>query len=292
LNVLNKRKSKCKVRIGPAGWSYPDWKGVVYPDPEPEGFDPLTYLARYFDTIEINSTFYRPPHPRNSYRWVKRTSGNSDFRFTVKLYRKFTHERDELKPQEEQQWKRGMEPLIDSGRLGAILMQFPYSFHYSRENLDYLYALRRTFSALPLVLEIRHRSWDRPETFDFLRDIEVGFCNIDQPRISYSQPPTSRVTSPVAYVRLHGRNVRDWFRKNAGRDDRYNYLYSGPELEEWRQRIDLLKKEAPQVYVIANNHYRGQAVCNSLQLKSMLEKRAVSVPASLLPVYPRLTGSA
>lgn len=261
---------------------------MVYPSRKVRGFDPLAYLARYFDTIEINSTFYRPPYPRNSYEWVKRTSHNADFRFTVKLYRKFTHEKDQLSPQEEKKWREGMEPLIEGDRLGAVLIQFPYSFHYSGENLDYLYFLRRKFPDSPLVLEIRHRSWNRAETFDFLKDINVGFCNIDQPRISYSQPPTSRVTSPVAYVRLHGRNVRDWFRKNAGRDERYDYLYSGPELEEWLRRIDELKKQARQVYVIANNHYQGQAVCNSLELKSMLEKRPVPVPSSLLPFYPRL----
>jgi uncharacterized protein YecE (DUF72 family) len=277
-----------QVRVGPAGWSYPDWEGVVYPARKGRGFDPLAYLARYFDTIEINSTFYRPPYPKNSFKWAERIAHNEDFRFTVKLYRKFTHERDELTPAEEKQWKKGMEPLIEAGRLGAILVQFPYSFHYTEENLDYLSDLRGKFPDSPLVLEIRHRSWNRKETFDFLKDIKIGFCNIDQPRLSYSQAPSSRVTSAVAYIRLHGRNVRDWFRKSAGRDERYNYLYSLPELQEWSERIKAVAKQAREVYVIANNHYRGQAVCNSLQLKSGWEKRPVPVPPAMLTLYPQL----
>lgn len=281
-------KTKSVVRVGPAGWSYQDWEGVVYPSPRGKHFDPLTYLTHYFDVIEINSTFYHPPLSRNSLSWLKRTAHNPDFRFTVKLYRNFTHERAKLLPEEEAQWQAGLEPLLNAGKLGAVLAQFPYSFHNTEENQEYLFHLREKFPHYPLIIEIRHRSWDRPEVFRFLKDTGMGFCNIDQPQVSYSTPPTAQVTSRVAYVRLHGRNVRDWFRKDAGRDDRYNYLYTEPELKEWLKRIRTLQEEAREVYVIANNHYRGQAVCNSLQLKAMLDQRRVPVPAPLLPLYPQL----
>jgi uncharacterized protein YecE (DUF72 family) len=276
------------VRVGPAGWSYRDWEGVVYPFSRTKSFDQLAYLARFFDLIEVNSTFYRPPSARSSLSWLRRTSFKPEFRFTVKLFRNYTHDPEALKPEEEEQWKTGVKPLQDAGKLGAVLAQFPYSFHCTEENREYLTSLRQRFRTSPLVVEIRHRSWDRPETFRFFQEIGVAFCNIDQPQVSYSTPPTDRVTSEIAYVRLHGRNVRDWFRKDAGRDARYNYLYSETELEEWSKRIRDMQKQVREIYVVANNHYQGQAVCNSLQLKAGLEHRRIPVPAQLLPFYPQL----
>lgn len=278
-----------KIRVGPAGWSYQDWKGVVYPASPGARFEPLTYLAGYFDLIEVNVTFYRSLSPRISTAWIKKIAVNPNFRFSVKLLRKFTHEPEDLHAGEEDLWKAGIEPLMEAGRLGALLAQFPYSFHYGEDSREYLYRLQRRFDGYPLVVEVRHRSWDREEALLFFKDIGVGFCNIDQPQVSYSLPPSSFLTSPVAYLRLHGRNVRDWFRKGAGRDDRYNYLYSEFELEEWVKRLHRISSAAREVYVVANNHFRGQAVCNALQLKSMLEGRRVPVPKSLLPFYPQLS---
>jgi len=278
-----------KIRVGPAGWSYPDWKGVVYPPSPGSKFEPLTYLSAYFDLIEVNVTFYRSLSPRITAAWIKKIAGNQDFRFSVKLFRKFTHETDTLAAGEEKLWKAGIEPLLEAGRLGALLAQFPYSFHYGEDAREYLYRLQRSFDGYPLVVEVRHRSWDRKEVVHFFKDLGVGFCNIDQPQVSYSFPASSLVTSPIAYLRLHGRNVRDWFRKSAGRDDRYNYLYLEPELQEWVNRIHRISSSAQEAYVVTNNHYRGQAVCNALQLKSMLEGCRVPIPDSLLPFYPQLS---
>jgi len=277
------------IRVGPAGWSYQDWEGLVYPPP-PKGtrFDPLAYLAGFFDTLELNNTFYRPPTPSMAKSWVKRVESNPRFRFTAKLYRGFTHARESITKADETAFKDGLSPLVEAGRLGALLLQFPYAFHQNEQNRAYLRALAEGFREFPLVLEVRHASWDRAPVYRFLREIQVGFCNLDQPRVSYSIGPTRKVTAKVGYLRLHGRNVKDWFREDAGRDARYDYLYNEFELFEIAERIRQIAKEAEEVYVITNNHYRGKAVCNALELKAKLGEKNLKIPGVLLEHYPQL----
>ena len=276
------------IRIGPAGWSYQDWEGIVYPPKKGSKFDPLAYLSEYFDTIELNNTFYRPPTPTMSKSWARRVQSNPRFKFTAKLYRNFTHARESLSEADEGTFKNGLAPLVEAGRLGAILLQFPYSFHNKEENLTYLKDLADRFKEVPLVLEIRHASWDRASAYRFLREIQVGFCNVDQPQVSYSIGPTKTVTGRIGYLRLHGRNVKDWFREDAGRDARYDYLYNEFELFEISERIRAIAKEAEEVYVITNNHYRGKAVSNALELKAKLGEKNLKVPEVLLEHYPQL----
>jgi uncharacterized protein YecE (DUF72 family) len=276
------------IRIGPAGWSYEDWEGIVYPPKKGSKFDPLVYLANLFDTIEINNTFYRPPAPQMVKGWVRRVQGNPQFRFTAKLYRLFTHDREKLQGGEEEAFKKGLEPLIENQRLGALLLQFPYSFHFNKENLAYLLDLIKKFIGYPLVLEVRHASWDKADAYRFLRETRIGFCNIDQPQVSYSIGPTKKVTSEVGYLRLHGRNVKEWFREDAGRDARYDYLYNEFELFELTERTRQISKEAKETYVITNNHYHGKAVCNALELQAKLGAKRVKIPDVLFPHYPQL----
>jgi uncharacterized protein YecE (DUF72 family) len=276
------------IRVGPAGWSYRDWEGIVYPPKKGAKFDPLVYLSEFFDTIELNNTFYRPPTPTMSKSWVRRVQSNSRFKFTAKLYRNFTHARESLAEADEGIFKNGLTPLVEADRLGALLFQFPYAFHNTDENRAYVRELADRFKEYPLVLEIRHASWDRASAYRFLREIQMGFCNIDQPQVSYSIGPTKTVTSKVGYLRLHGRNVKDWFREDAGRDARYDYLYNEFELFEVSERIRVIVKEAEEVYVITNNHYRGEAVCNALELKAKLGEENLKVPEVLLEHYPQL----
>ena len=276
------------IRVGPAGWSYQDWEGMVYPPKKGSKFDPLVYLADIFDTIELNNTFYRPPTLQMSKSWAKRVQSNPRFKFTAKLYRNFTHERQSLTEVDEGVFKSGLEPLVESGRLGVLLLQFPYSFHNTEDNRGYVQKLAGQFKEYPLVLEIRHASWDRGSAYQFLRDLQVGFCNIDQPQVSYSIGPTKKVTSKVGYLRLHGRNVKEWFHEDAGRDARYDYLYNEFELFELTERIRQISQEAEETYVITNNHYHGKAVCNALELKAKLGEKGLKIPEVLLQHYPQL----
>lgn len=277
------------IRFGPAGWSYDDWKGIVYPDERPKGFDPLPYLARYFDTIEINSTFYRPPRPEVAERWARRVGENRDFKFTAKLWRRFTHERDEAwSPEEVDVVRSGMDPLAEHGRLGALLIQFPWSFKATDESLEWLGDVSGAFSAYPAVVEVRHASWNRPEFYEWLDRRGVGFVNIDQPLFRRSIEPSAKAAGRVGYVRLHGRNYEDWFREEAGRDARYDYLYSREELESWVQRIRELAsdKTMEDVYVVTNNHYRGQAVANAVMLAAMVRGAPQKAPGILISAFP------
>jgi uncharacterized protein YecE (DUF72 family) len=276
------------IRVGPAGWSYEDWEGIVYPPKKGSKFDPLAYLADFFDTIELNNTFYRPPTPQMGKSWANRVQANPRFKFTAKLYRKFTHQREALTEADEGAFKAGLTPLMEGQRLGALLLQFPYSFHNSEDNQAYLKTLADKFREYPLVLEVRHASWDRAPAYQSLRENQIGFCNIDQPQVSYSIGPTKKVTSTVGYLRLHGRNVKEWFREGAGRDARYDYLYNQFELFELTERVRQIAKEAGETYVIANNHYRGQAACNALEIKAKLGEKNLKIPEVLLQHYPQL----
>ena len=276
------------IRVGPAGWSYEDWEGIVYPPKKGSKFDPLAYLADFFDTIELNNTFYRPPTPQMGKSWAKRAQANPRFKFTAKLYSNFTNERQALTDADEGAFKAGLLPLMQNQRLGALLLQFPYSFHNSEDNRAYLKTLADKFREYPLVLEVRHASWDRASAYQFLKENQIGFCNIDQPQVSYSIGPTKKVTSAVGYLRLHGRNVKEWFREGAGRDARYDYLYNQFELFELTERVRQIAKDAQETYVIANNHYRGKAACNALEIKGKLGETNLKIPEVLLQHYPQL----
>ena len=278
------------IRVGPAGWSYADWAGIVYPRSRPHGFHEAEFLARFFDTIEINTSFYQPPRPEAARNWAARVAHNPRFKYTAKLWRRFTHDR-EAGQEDERAMKRGLEPLAEMGRLGALLMQFPWSFKWTRENREYLGGLVMQFVEYPLVLEVRHSSWDRPEAFELLGDLGVGFCNIDQPLIGRSLGPTERSGGLVGYVRLHGRNYDQWFGASEPHE-RYNYLYRTEELEPWVERARRIAGSARVTFVIANNHFEGKGVANGLEITHLLTGQPVPVPETLRARYPELAAIA
>lgn len=282
------------IRFGPAGWSYKDWEGIVYPPEKPKGFDALEFIAAFFDVVEVNSTFYHPARRSVAESWVKRTSHNDDFRFTAKLWRRFTHERKTAwNADEVEQARAALEPMQEAGRLGAVLAQFPWSFRNTEENREWLDDVVATFEEFPLVLEVRHASWNTPEFFRDLLERGVGFVNIDQPVFKDSIQPSARSTSPVGYIRVHGRNYHDWWRQGAAPHERYDYLYSADELEPWAQRAQEVASQplTQDVYVVTNNHYRGKGVVNALMLQSMVEGRKVSAPEPLFDQYGPLLGA-
>ena len=276
-----------RIHVGTAGWSYRDWEGVLYPKPHPRGFDPLAYLSHYVDVIEVNSTFYRPVEPDVARRWVDRVSDASRFAFTAKLWKRFTHERDTAFTRSEVATVRhGFTPMHNAGKLGALLLQFPWSFRRTEENRLWLDDVTRAFDEFPLVVEVRHVSWSVPEFYDELTERGIGFVNIDQPLFRHSVKPSATATAPVGYVRIHGRNYHDWFRKDAGVEARYDYLYTPAELEPWAERArEVAASGADDVYAIANNHYRGQAAVNAIQLASMVRDEPVPAPEPLFASY-------
>ena len=277
-----------EIRVGPAGWSYEDWAGIVYPAARPRGFHEATYLADYFDTIELNVTFYRPATPEMARSWLARVAHNPRFLFTAKLWQQFTHER-ELTAANEREFRPGIEVLLAAGKLGALLLQFPWSFKNLPDNREYLEKLAERFRDFPLVVEVRHASWNQPAFYEWLAGRGIGFCNIDQPVIGRSIRPSERATAAVGYVRLHGRNYEEWFsdREESSAAERYNYLYSADELKPWVERIEKVADEARVTFVITNNHFHGKAVTNALQLLHRLTGKPVRVPPPLLQHYPQ-----
>jgi uncharacterized protein YecE (DUF72 family) len=284
---MNGTPSNPAILVGPAGWSYTDWEGIVYPRHKPRGFHQAAYLAQFFDTIEINTSFYSPPRAEVVKAWAAKIAFNPNFKFTAKLWKRFTHERN-ANLQDEKMFKQGLAPLVTEGRLGGLLLQFPWSFRNTSENHEYLSGLVMQFMEYPLVLEVRHSSWNKPEVFEWLAGLRVGFCNIDQPVIGQSIAPSARATAPVGYVRLHGRNYEHWFTSNEHPEERYNYLYSQAELEPWAARIQNIAQRAEVTFVITNNHFQGKAIANALQLVSLLRNQPVHVPETLQEFYPEL----
>ena len=280
--------SPATIRVGPAGWSYDDWTGPVYPDPKPRGFDPLEFLARYVDTVEVNSTFYRPASPTAARSWLARSADNPRFRFTAKLWQRFTHEQavGAWTTAEVREARAALDTLRDGGRLGAVLLQFPWRFKRTPESREWLGDLVSAFPELPLVVEVRHDSWLVPEFFEGLAERGVGFVNIDQPLFRRSVKPSAEAVGAVGYVRVHGRNAKDWFRADAGVNERYDYLYSADELAPWVERTLEIATEAGETYVVANNHYRGQAMVNGTMMRAMLDGSPAAAPPQLIAAYP------
>ncbi|MCL4502859.1 MAG: DUF72 domain-containing protein [Deltaproteobacteria bacterium] len=277
-----------KLFIGPAGWDYPDWQGVVYPSGL-KGAGRLAWLATLFQVVEINVTFYRPLALRDAERWLAAVAQQPEFRFTAKLWKIFTHER-RLDPPELAQFQAGLEPLLDAGRLGMLLAQFPYSFHHTAENRDFLLRLKALLPKYPLAVEVRHRSWQQQAVQEFLREAGMDFCNIDQPQVSYPMGATCWVTGATGYLRCHGRRREKWFEFGEDRGARYDYLYGPEELAELAGRARALMEQAAESYVIFNNHPAGQAVANALELLHILKPDYhPALPACLAAVFPRLS---
>ena len=288
------------IRIGTAGWSYKDWEGIFYPPGmRQRRVHPLEYLARFFDTAEINTSFYGPLKPEHAKLWCRRVAAvNPKFLFTAKLYRAFTHSpaavvgptsAATIRPTDEDEihTREGLDALAEEGKLGALLIQFPISFKNTSLNREYLERLLRQFIEYPRAVEVRDSSWNNPDTLAEFARHNVAFCNIDQPVLGKSLAPTDHVTAPIAYIRLHGRNYDQWF-DSDNRNDRYNYLYKESELTDWTSRIERVAHRAETTYVITNNHFESKAGVNALELKSMLTAKRVTAPPTLLQTYPEL----
>jgi uncharacterized protein YecE (DUF72 family) len=289
-----------RIRIGTAGWSYKDWEGIFYPSGmQRQKTHPLEYLARFFDTTEINTSFYGPLKPELAKLWCRKVAAvNPEFVFTAKLYRAFTHSplavmeptsAATIRPtdEDETQTREGLDALANEGKLGALLIQFPVSFKNTSLNREYLERLLRQFIEYPRVVEVRHSSWNDSATLASFAEQNVGFCNIDQPLLGRSLAPTEHVTATVGYVRLHGRNYDQWF-DSDNRNDRYNYLYKEKELEDWKERIESVAQRAVTTYVITNNHFESKAGVNAIELKAMISGRRVPAPPTLIQKYPEL----
>lgn len=268
-----------EIRVGTSGFSYDDWRGFFYPEKLPRG-RMLEAYSRAFTTVEINSSYYRIPPPLTMARMAEKTPAGFDF--SVKAYGGITHA-EQIDPAACLQFRLALQPLIEQSRLGVVLAQFPYSFRESAQNREQLQRLRDLLESLPLVVEFRNASWAIPETLELLRELEAGYCCVDEPRLRGLMPPQSEVTSSTAYFRFHGRNAAKWWRHDHPAE-RYNYLYSGEELQEWLPAILDAAPRAAATYIYFNNHYQGKAAHNAREMANLL-REAVPDP-SAVPLTP------
>ena len=278
------------IRVGPAGWSYADWEGIVYPRKKPPGFHPLSHLARSVTCLELNSTFYALPRREYAERWCAELEPHPEFRITAKLLQAFTH--DVLPPAAEREalahaWLEGVEPLRAAGRLAGVLVQFPVSFRPSVEALDRLESIDALFGHLRLVLEVRHREWFMPDPLRRIEALGYSLASIDLPAAKDHPPEDAPVFGPLAYLRVHGRNADTWFARGAGRDQRYDYLYGESEVDGLVRTAKRLAEGSDETYVITNNHFSGKAVVNALEILASLGDAPLA-PVELVHAYPRL----
>ena len=250
--------------VGTSGWSYRDWIGYFYPKgTRPSDF--LRYYAKYFSTTEINSTYYRLPTPELMQALFRKTP--EYFVFSVKATDIFTHKR-EWTQDDARAFKEAVKQL--NGKLGVVLFQFPHSFHLTRKNFDYIKKIRDEFQEFPLAFEFRSREWFQDKIFQALEKMGVSLVCVDEPDVPGLPPPLCVSTSPIAYIRFHGRNAQKWY-EHEKPEERYDYLYSEEELDEWAEKIVKLPSE--KVFVYFNNHPRAQAVQNAQQMIKILGEK-------------------
>lgn len=278
------------IRVGPAGWSYADWEGIVYPRPKPRGFHPLQHLGRYVTCVEVNATFYALPRTEHVARWAEIASGIPDFRVAVKLHRDLTHGSVAADERERRavDFLMVVDPLRRAQVLGPILVQFPVSFTHGPRGLRRLEETRAWLEGLDLVVELRHRSWFEPNVLTHVGALGYSVAAIDLPAAREHPPEEHATPGAVGYLRLHGRNAAAWFDKDSGRDAQYDYLYSADELGGLVERAKRLAGGHDETYVVTNNHFSGKAVANALEIRQRLEGGPVAAPRELIARYPHL----
>ena len=302
-------RSVMDVRIGTSGWSYPSgagtWNGLFYPPrgrgTRPRGFDELTYYAEHFDTVEVNSTFYRPPDAALTRRWVERTPPG--FTFSLKLYQQFTHPKMFQASTGARTWSigqadierclRGLDPIASAGKLGALLAQFPPSFKQDEASLAYLEWVLTGFQGWPVAVELRHQSWSDhvAETLTRLNSLGAAWVQIDEPKFRFSirqnQLPNAE---SFYYMRLHGRNAAKWWRHDTA-EQRYDYLYTDAELAPFARTADAARRLVKKLYLYLNNHFAAKAVANAVTLKAQLGQPAAGeYPSAFVERYPQVRG--
>ncbi|MBI5478369.1 MAG: DUF72 domain-containing protein [Deltaproteobacteria bacterium] len=258
------------ILIGTSGYSYDDWRGRFYPAGLPKHRF-LAFYAEHFPVCEINFTYYRPPDARTMDGMLRKSGGRVEM--VVKAPAALTHERVDDPAPAARALVAALAPLQSAGVLGAVLLQFPFSFHETPTNRDHLRRMRDLLPDLPLVVEVRNSRWISEATFDLLRESRLAFCNVDEPRLEGLLPPLGVVTAAPGYVRFHGRNAARWW-EHEHAYERYDYRYADGELREWLPRLAGMKKRAEKSYVFFNNHFDGQAIDGARALRRLLDSAA------------------
>jgi len=266
LNVGNRMSAK--VYLGTSGYSYDDWVGPFYPHGTAKSAF-LEYYATRFSMVELNFTYYRQPEAKTLIPMLEKT--NDDFLFSIKAHKSLTHTVDSDWKKSAHEYMRGMSPLAESERLAGVLLQFPYSFHYTPDNRRYLGQLCDELHELPLVVEFRNSGWQRESVYGEMKNRKIAATVVDCPPLENLPKPDPVITSNLGYIRFHGRNSENWW--SGTNASRYDYLYSGDDLDTWLDKIADMSGNTAILLIAFNNHWRGQAVRNAEQLGGLLRKK-------------------
>lgn len=287
-----------QLYIGTSGWSYKDWIGSFYPPAHHAAFDMLEFYSDYFNSVEVNSTYYSYISPKTAEGWIKKIEHKEDFLFTIKLHNDFTHVRKYSKDNIKSV-KALLDVLNNAGRLGGLLVQFPYSFIMNKENAYHLKYIIDDFSEYHKFIEVRHKSWLLDRFFNFVRENNSSLCTIDQPILGEAIDFKMINAGENSYIRLHGRNENAWIHSlsNFGKDQteeqknaRYDYLYSPAELAQIGLRIRPIMENIKRIFIFFNNHPKGNAVANAFELLHFLKNNiGLELPETTLKAYPRLS---
>jgi uncharacterized protein YecE (DUF72 family) len=279
------------LHIGTAGWSYKDWVPTFYPKNQSSNFDWLQFYAQYFNFVEVNSSYYTYLNPSIVDGWIRKTEEVDDFSFTIKLHQDFTHKHN-FDKSKIAVIQHNLDALKESERLSGLLIQFPYSFQYSDSNVKYLQKIIELFDGYKRFVEVRHKSWQSKKAKS------ITFCTIDQPDIGESIEFNPVVGNKAMYIRFHGKNEEAWnnsitnFGKKQTYEEqsaRYEYLYSPGELVSYSRRIKEFYDKVKDIFIVMNNHPKGNAVANAFELLHLLKDREkVDIPKTIVDAYPRL----
>jgi len=259
-----------RIFVGTSGYSFRDWVGPFYPAGTRSG-DFLPYYARHFDAVEVNSTYYGIPRPSVLAQMERKTPPG--FHFVVKVNQAMTHETS-VDPALYREFLAVLQPLKDAGKYDGLLAQFPWKFRRTDDNRRHVEALRELLQGEPLFVEFRNESWLTPELAPWLSAQQLGYCSVDEPRMSGLMPPVTMVTAQDSYVRLHGRNAKSWWK--GDRSTRYDYSYSEDELKEWLRKIADLAEKSRRTYLFFNNCHAGQAARNAKLMQDLMRQQKLS----------------
>jgi uncharacterized protein YecE (DUF72 family) len=259
-----------EILVGTSGFSFDDWMGEVYPSDTKKG-EMLPYYEHIlgFNALEVNYTYYTMPSRKTMESFHRRTSRG--FSFVVKAHKSITHERAANIEEQCKLFREGVAPLGEN--LKALLFQFPYGFLPVEENVGYLRKLKEEFSCVDSIVEFRNGRWLKQGYLDLLKELSLGFCVVDEPKLKGLLPFSPVLTSGVGYFRFHGRNTA-WF--NEPVDVRYNYLYTEEELAGFVPAIQEIGEKAVTTFVFFNNCHAGKAAKNAQMMVNMLKERSVS----------------
>jgi uncharacterized protein YecE (DUF72 family) len=285
-----------KFYYGTAGWSYKDWVPNFYPKNQSDNFDWLKYYSRYFNCVEVNSSYYTYLNPKIVSGWIEKISETDDFTFAVKLHQDFTHKRN-FDQQKINAVIYILEMLRKAEKFGGLLLQLPYSFSFNESNSNYVKKLNEIFKGFQCFIEVRHKSWLNKEAIELLEHLNLGYTTIDQPLIGEALPFEPVVINDKAYFRFHGRNEEAWKKSlnNFGKKQtyeeknaRYNYLYTPGDIVKIKQKIEPVLPTIKAVFFVFNNHPNGKAPAGVFLLINSFEEKRIDIPPNMIKAFPFL----